>query len=29
VSIMSIHSLNPDRLATMQDIRSSLGTNKL
>lgn len=29
VSIMSIHSLSPDRLATMQDIRSSLGSNKL
>jgi glyoxylase-like metal-dependent hydrolase (beta-lactamase superfamily II) len=29
VSILSIHSLNPDRLATMQDIKGSLGTNKL
>jgi glyoxylase-like metal-dependent hydrolase (beta-lactamase superfamily II) len=27
--ILSIHSLNPDRLATVQDIRSSLGSNKL
>jgi len=25
VSILSIHQMNPDRLATMQDIRSSLG----
>lgn len=25
VQILSIHSLNPDRLATLQDIRSSLG----
>ena len=29
VAILSIHSLNPDRLATLQDIRSSLGSNKL
>jgi glyoxylase-like metal-dependent hydrolase (beta-lactamase superfamily II) len=28
-SILSIHSLNPDRLATLQDIRNSIGSNKL
>jgi glyoxylase-like metal-dependent hydrolase (beta-lactamase superfamily II) len=27
--IMSIHSLNPDRLTNVQDIRNSLGSNKL
>ncbi len=27
--ILSIHSLNPDRLTNVQDIRSSLGSNKL
>jgi hypothetical protein len=25
VSILSIHQMNPDRLVTVQDIRSSLG----
>lgn len=29
VGILSIHTMNPDRLVTLQDIRSSIGPNKL
>jgi hypothetical protein len=27
--ILSIHTMNPDKLVTVQDIRNSLGANKL
>jgi hypothetical protein len=29
VGILSIHTMNPDRLVTLPELRSSLGTNRL
>jgi hypothetical protein len=29
VGILSIHTMNPDRLVTVEEIRASLGSNKL